>query len=403
MQTKLSSTLIDSEIQKTLEQNLKDRVLWDSIVSGLGARFSPKGKVSFILRYRFHGQIRTLTMGRYGRVTLAQAREQAKVHWGEIMKGTDPALVKKEARSGIFVKDLCAAYIEKAAPKKKTGHDDSLRIRNVIIPALGHRKLASLTYRDVVQFHQGIEKPIMANRCLSLLSKMFSLAKEWGYVDQTWQSPTVGVKKNPEKARSRYVREDEMPKLMAAINNVTDVHIRGAILISLFTGIRQGSIMSLTWDDLDLEAGLLFERNAKTAKKGEVVTHRLTSIAIKVFREIPRCTKDNYVFMNGFTFSGRDKHLRDTWRKVKVEAGIRETETDKLWLHDLRRTVGSWLVKNNYSTNVAKAALNHKSLVAAQRYQHINDGDLVIDAMEEITQQMTRQTNQHNETQSSTK
>ena len=57
-------------------------------------------------------------------------------------------------------------------------------------------------------------------------------------------------------------------------------------------------------------------------------------------------------------------------------------------MHDLRRTVGSWLASNNYSPVITMKALNHKKLSTAQRYQRIKDRDVVRDAMNDVTQKM---------------
>lgn len=387
---RLSASVIDSEVNNTLTMNLKDRVLWDSSVPGFGARITPKGTVSFILQYRFQGQLRKLTMAKYGRVTLTQARDQARVYFGEIMKGADPALRKKETKMGSSVADLCRVYLQRHAPKKETGAEDRQKIESRIVPEFGKRKLASITYQDMVRFHQNYGAPVQANRCLSLLSKMFNLAKDWGLLPHSHVNPCNGIKKNPEKARSRYITDSEMPKLMAAINAYPNQHLKGALLICLFTGIRQKSVMSLKWSDIDFDGATLKERKSKTSKAGEVVVHQLTSAAIEVFRTIPRHAKDLHIFTNGFKRKTQTTYLWEAWDEIKKQVGIQETEDDKLWLHDLRRTLGSWLVKNNYSTNVAKVALNHKSLVAAQRYQHISDGDLVRNALEDVTQKMLK-------------
>jgi integrase len=385
---KLSATILDEEIANTLTHSLKDRVIWDSTVPGLGARITPKGKVSFILMYRFQGRLRKLTMGRYGRVTINQARDQARVHFGEIMQGIDPGLKKKELRTGMLMKELCEEYIKRHAVKKRSARDDIRMIAKRIIPTFGNRRIQTITYQEILRFHRSIKASSHANRYLSLLSKMYALAKEWGYVESNFVNPAVGISKNPEKARNRYVREDEMPRLLKAIHAVEDPYVKGAILISLFTGIRQGSVLNLRWEDIDLEAQILLETKAKTAKAGEVFRHPISAAAVDIFRSIPRREGEPFVFRTGKTAKSQSNLLRKVWTDIKLEAGIKEAPGDKLWLHDLRRTVGSWLVKNNYSTNIAKAALNHKSLVAAQRYQHISDGDVVRLAMEDITQKM---------------
>lgn len=383
-----STTVIESEIEKTIQQGTAERMIWDHTIPGLGLRISPKGRASFILMYRFQGALRKLTIGRFGAISIAQAKTLAKQYHSQIVSGVDPALRKRQLRDGDTMKDLCNKYIAEHVPKKKTGKEDISKIRRKILPAFGSRKISSITHADIVRFHKNYGAPIQANHCLALLSTMFNLAKYWGMIERTADNPAIGVKKNPEKARNRYISEVEMPRLLAAIEEWHDIYIRSAMQICLFTGIRQKSVMSLKWDDVDLDTGRLRETAAKTSKAGEVITHLLTKASIEVLKQIPRNTADPYVFADGNRVKSQTQKMWTAWVKIKATAGIRETAEDRLWLHDLRRTLGSWLVKNNYSTNVAKTALNHKSLVAAQRYQHISDGNLVQTAMEDVTQKM---------------
>jgi len=384
---KLSITTLDAEIERTRVDNLKDRVLWDSTMIGFGARISPLGKVSFILMYRHQGRRRKLTLGRYGSITLFQAKEQAKNYMGEILGGEDPAGKKRELQTGFTIKDLCKHYIEHYAPSKKSGSEDIRNMNKYVIPRIGFLKVAAVSYHDILKFHREIEAKITANRCLSLVSKLFSLAKEWKFIDSNTVNPAQGIKKNSEHSRNRYIRDDEMPRLITEIINYPDPVISGALQISLFTGVRQARVMSLEWSDINFDAKLLYERNSKTAKtEKEVFSHPLTTNSVEVLLSLPR--KDKYLFLDGVSRAHQTKRLRRAWKEIKMKAGINEAEGQELWLHDLRRTLGSWLVKNNYSTNIAKQALNHKSLQAAQRYQHINDGDTVRLALEDVTQKM---------------
>lgn len=383
----LAATSVDLEIAKTVKLGKKERTLWDHSIPGLGLRISPKGKASFILMYRFEGALRKLTIGRYGSISISQAKDFAKKHHAEIVAGVDPAEKKREAKLGDTVKDLCNQYACNHLPKKKQQRDDKRFIAKVT-QELGRKKVSAVTYQDIVRFHRTYDAPVQANRCLSFLQKLFNLAKDWGMLDRAAINPANGVKKNPEKSRNRYISEIEMPRLLAVIDQWPDVFIRSALYVCLFTGIRQKSVMSLKWEDIDLEAGILRETAAKTSKAGEIVTHALTKATVEALLDLPRNPTDPYVFTDGRLVRSQTKNLWYSWGLIKEKAGIRETAEDRLWLHDLRRTLGSWLVKNNYSTNVAKTALNHKSLVAAQRYQHITDGDLVQRAMEDVTQKM---------------
>ena len=54
-------------------------------------------------------------------------------------------------------------------------------------------------------------------------------------------------------------------------------------------------------------------------------------------------------------------------------------------IHDLRRTLGSWLVRTGASTAINMKALGHKSMQAAAVYQRIADTDPVREAVGRAT------------------
>src|SRR6516225_6421787 len=75
-------------------------IVWDSQVTGFGLQLRPSGMKTFILVYRNKaGRVRRLTIGRYGRVTVDQAREAAKHHNGVIVLGGDPVADRKRNRT----------------------------------------------------------------------------------------------------------------------------------------------------------------------------------------------------------------------------------------------------------------------------------------------------------------
>jgi len=112
---------------------------------GMGVRIYPSGKRSFIYMYRFHDTPRLLTIGSYPLITLHSARLEAAKAKDKILKGIDPAKVKKNAkeahRDAETVKALVAEYIERwAKPRKRTWKEDERILKKNVIPAFGRRK-----------------------------------------------------------------------------------------------------------------------------------------------------------------------------------------------------------------------------------------------------------------------
>src|SRR5262249_28512345 len=81
--------------------------------------------------------------------------------------------------------ELAADYLEQhAIPKKRARNveNDRSMIDRIILPRLGSKKVSAVQSREIQSLHVAFKKtPYQANRLLSLLSKMLSLATKWGW------------------------------------------------------------------------------------------------------------------------------------------------------------------------------------------------------------------------------
>ena len=200
----------DIAITKTkVDALLPGQQIWDSQIVGFGIVANRNSK-SYKLKYYFNGRQRMLTIGLHGSpFTVQAAREKAMAALVQLKSGIDPADEKKLV--GQTVSDLCDEYLLKHAnvnKKESSAHEDATNIKNHVKPLLGAKRLKDITAIDIEHFKFDVQqgktapkdprlvqlaqkggKPVtggkgVANRCLSLLSKMFNLAELWGYRTQ---------------------------------------------------------------------------------------------------------------------------------------------------------------------------------------------------------------------------
>lgn len=207
-------------------------VRWDNQLPGFGIRIYPTDRKAFILSYRSNGRKRFLTLGSYGVLTLEQARDNARSLLGEVIKAKDPLQERQKEASGKKIKDLCAAYLERhARSHKKSWKTDESRINNHILPAWKGIKISAISRADVASLHHkiGEKTPIEANRVYALISIMFELARQWGFVSENHINSCGDIKMFKEKKRDRWVRPDELPELAKAIDNEPNIYIRAVL------------------------------------------------------------------------------------------------------------------------------------------------------------------------------
>jgi integrase len=373
---KLTKTMID-KLEYTAPAGGRD-VLWDTEVRGLGLRVYPSGLKSFVLSYRTLGQKRLMALGDYGELTLIEGRVRARRHLLQARDGVDPLIEKKREKQGETMRDLCRHYMqEHATPhkKKRSAEEDRRKIERYILPEWANRKVKSITANDVASLHRKIgENSIYeANRTLSLLSCMFRLAQQpWQFLGPNSLNPTRGISRFKELKRDRWVTPQELPKLAEAIAKEESIYVRAAIWLFLLTGLRKNELLSARWEQVDFHRRELCIPENKSGRPHYVP---LSSPVIAILNTLPRS------YENPFILPGRlsGKHLikiDGAWYRIRKAAGVEDVR-----LHDLRRTLASWLAQAGNSLHLIGRVLNHANTTTTQVYARFGQ-DHVREALE---------------------
>lgn len=335
-------------------------------VPGFGVRIFPSGVKSFVVWYRTEsGRKRLHTIGRYGPVTLDQARRMARELIGDAIAGADPLAERRQRREAETVRDLGRLYIERhAKPHKKTWAEDERRLESYVYPAFGALKVEDVKRADVARMHSkiGATKPYEANRVLALVAVMFNKAVDFGILDEGAPNPAARIQKFREKSRDRWVTPSELPALWQAIEEEANPYARAAFKCYLFTGMRRNELLGLRWKDVDLERK---EIRIEDTKAGRSHVVPLSAPAEAVLRDLPRQIGNAYVFAGARP--GRPLvNVAKPWKRIRERAGLEDVR-----LHDLRRTVGSWLATSGASLPLIGKVLNHSNASTTQVYARL--------------------------------
>ena len=351
---KLTKTVIDGLTYVGDASKNERCCYWADEPTGFGLRVYPSGKKAFIHTYYYHGRKNQKTIGRVGDITLTKAVEITRKEKVLLLDGINPLDERKKERLGDTIGKLCELYTAKYAAVKKTGDEDIRRINQHILPLWVNRKIKSITREEVIALHAriGSKAPYEANRILSLLSKLFTVAEREGLVDRGFPNAAQGVVKFKEESRDRYVTTEEMPRLIEAIQNEHNQYAKYALWLYLLTGLRKEELLSSTWDLIDFNR---MELRLPDSKNGKRHYLPLSDAALAVLAQIPRVANNPYIIVG----KNEGEHLVNldrAWNRVRKEADIMDVH-----IHDLRRSVGSWLAQSGNSLHLIGKVLNHSN------------------------------------------
>lgn len=353
----------------------REYVVPDGELPGFACRVHPSGHKTFVFKYRLGGgrggSQRKMTLGRYGEgFTTEQARARAKDIAAQVHRGEDPGRQRIEHRRAETLETFAKRYIsDHATPRKRPSsatHDQWLLDRHVV-PKLGSQKIVDITTGDVAKFIQGLsDRPILANRCRSLLSKMFSLSVSWG-VRRDQINPVRLVAKFPEQSRERFLSGDEIKRLgdvlRDAESNATEPwQAIAAIRLLLLTGCRRGEVMSLKWEFIDRDNEVLLLPESKTGRK----TVYLTAPVLEILEQIPRKDGCPYVLPSRFDVDDHFRGVAHVWERLRLVAGLHHVR-----IHDLRHTFASKGVGLSIGLPLIGGLLGHAKATTTAKYAHL--------------------------------
>jgi integrase len=323
------------------------------------------GTKSFLLNRRVMGRPERVFIGKWPGVKVEQARQTVDRMNGQIAEGKNPAEERRQHRLEGSFASLWERYLELHARKYKRPRsvaEDEANYRRYL-SGWATRRLSSITRHDVAQLHTHLGKEhgiYAANRTLALLSTMFNLATQWG-----WQGPNPckGIKKFSEESRERFLTEAEMPKLLKALEGESP-DFQHFLLLDLFSGARRANILAMRWEEIDFAAAVW--RIPRTKAKGKkAMTVPLVPPALKILQLRHQAAVSEWVFPSPENPAKHVYEFRKPWDRLRERAGIKD-----LRLHDVRRSLGSWMTKVGTALPIVKAALGHADIQTTQIYTH---------------------------------
>jgi integrase len=357
-------------IRDDQERNLALRV-----TSGNVKSFVFEGRVYDEEKSRRQGRIvklpRRITVGTWPDMTVAQARDAVAKIRVAVAAGNDPTKARAMPAAEKTFGDLVDSYLADADAR---GRRSLGRMKERIEKHLSlwrDRLAADITPADVALLHQTIGKErghVIANRvAVLLLRAIFNHAIKLKLFKA--DNPAEGIEPFAEQSRERFLSPAEMERVQAAL--VAEPHIfwRAFFSATLMLGTRKSELLSARWSDIDLDARTL---RLPVTKNGRSHLLPVPEAVLNMLKELPsfehREQGEGWIFPSTGGRSPRG-HLTDplkAWYRIRTAAGVPDVT-----VHDLRRTLGSWMAGAGDSLLLIGRALGHQSSASTQVYARI--------------------------------
>ena len=285
--------------------------------------------------------------------------------------------IESEMRRGFFIDrteaertslfDALTRYAEEITPRKKGCARELNRIAALKKHKFCLLPLASLRAKDFSAYSKMRLKSVGPNTVrleLALISHVFTIAKaDWSIaVDNpilTISKPTLPP------GRDRRFKAGEESRLMTAIKSND---LRLAVQLALETGMREGELVGLTWDQFDFNEKIIQLCNTKNGSDRAVpMTEPLEELLTSV---IAAFTRPPHPTDRLFRFPTADA-LCSAFIRARKKAGI-----ENFTFHDLRHEAASIKAQRMETHTLAKI-LGWKTIQMAMRYYNPTNAELV--------------------------
>jgi len=372
---------------------VRESFVWDRELRGFGVQVMPSGLKSFVILYRNpEGRNRRAVIGRYGLMTVEEARKLAHEKLVAVSKGLDPVAGEAKAAGLLTVAEVCDWYITQAEAGRILGRRrrpikastltmDRSRIETHIKPLLGRRQVSALKLGDIEGAQADIatgktSKPRVgsrggaatggegvAARTISTLHAIFEHAVRLGQIEA---NPAKGVRKLASMPRERRLSRSEIERLGKTMRTAAEEgeHPTGlaAIRFLLLTGFRRMEALGLERAWLDEEEGAIRFPDTKSGAQTRVIGQA----AVELLLDQPK-TKSPFFFPADWG----DGHFVGVVRvldRVCEKARLADVTP-----HTLRHTFASLAGDLGFSELTIAALLGHSARGVTQRYIHIDE------------------------------
>lgn len=358
----------------------------DTAIPGFGLRVTSGGAKSFIIEKRVHGKVKRITIGRYGNLTVEQARKEAMQLLGQVATGKDPIRERKAlSAKSVTLLEAFKDYLKTRKDLKPSTIHDYQRSLDGPFSDWQAKPLMDIT-KDMVELRHstlGKRSQARANNAMRVLRAIFNHAM--GKYEDAKGNPVILLNPVNRLSQSRawykverrqtLIKPHQLAAWYQATQQLNNETTRDYLHFVLFTGLRRSEASRLAWADVDFKDQTLIIRETKN--------HQPHTLPFSDFLEnlLKRRSEDSespYVFPS----ESERGYLIEPRTAVQRVSEISEVT---FTLHDLRRTFITIAESLDIPAYALKRLLNHKDPNDVTAGYIVSDVNRLRDPMQRIT------------------
>lgn len=407
---------VDAVIQFTPESidraqvNKRTRVK-DPNGSGLVIDITERGDKTFRVRRKVKGRVIFVTLGKFTAdnavareqahlgdrqefFSVKQARERARLIFAQMKDGQSAAEVNRRLRGEPTLESLFETYWKEHLLVHTKRHEDQRAIFYRHVKPLMKKRFSEITRSDIKRLQETIAtkreahprqeesdsdlgrkrpgpartKPrpeprqnggtYAANRTIQLIRAVINHGLKEDIIQG--QNPAAQIKLFKETARGRVLMPDEYLRLMEALETEPSQDLKDIVLMLLGTAMRKANVLAMKFSDINMDLGI-WKVSGQETKNGQTHVLRFDADGMEIIRRRRDEVTGDYVFPG----SGRTGHVTEI--RKSFNSLLERARIKGFVIHDLRRTMGSWIIDSGGTDSMVQGVLSHKDPKTARR------------------------------------
>ena len=333
---------------------------------GMYLLVNPGGSKYWRLKYRLHGKEKTLALGVFPEVSLAQARE-ARIEAKKIIKkGIDPVqqkrllkLNKRKSAENTF-KAIANEWLENQKDRWTPDHLISVRksVNKDLLPELGNMPIADITPQEVIAVVKKVENRgalEIASKVLQRARSIFRYALQTGLIKYSPASELRGTIRTRKVRHQPALKESDLHEFFNKLGHYDGDPITVfALKLLILTFVRPGELRGARWEEFNIEKGE-WRIPEERMKMNEEHIVPLSRQSLQVISELQPLTGYRELL-----FPNRNGEGKGISENTMTYALYRMGYHSRATAHGFRSTASTILNESGFNPDVIERQLAHK-------------------------------------------